>query len=77
MEDASLNKDGKIRNFGKHRDVDSEDFNSELSVAVPHGDSEDSLVVFLSDGQLLVGSCEKHPEVTSGHTRGEIKKLRF
>lgn len=67
MEDAGLDEDRKLWDFGERRDVDSKHFDSELPVAVPHGDGEHSLMVFLSNGQLFVGACDKPLEFNSAH----------
>lgn len=68
MEDASLYEDNKLWDFGEGRDVNTKNLHSELPVTVPHGDGEDSLVIFLIDGQLLMGTYEET-------LRGSVKPM--
>lgn len=59
MKDAGLYEDSKVWDFGEGWNVDTQHFHSELPVAVPHGDGENSLVVLLSNGQLLMSGYEE------------------
>ena len=56
MEDAGLNEDNKLWDFGEGWDVNTQHLHSELPVTVPHGDGEHSFMVLLIDGQLLMGT---------------------
>lgn len=59
VEDAGLYEDNQLWGFGQGRDVDPQNLHPELPVTVPHGDGEHPLMVFLVDGQLLVGACRR------------------
>lgn len=59
MKDAGLYEDSKVWDFREGWNVDTQHFHSELPVTVPHGDSEHSLVVLFSDGQLLMSAYDE------------------
>lgn len=59
MENASLYEDNKFWDFRQGWDVDTQHLHSELSVTVPHGDGEHTLMVFLINGQLLMGTLQR------------------
>lgn len=56
MENARLNVNSKIWDFGERWDVDTQHLHPELPVAVPHRDGEHTLMALLIDGQLFVGT---------------------
>ncbi len=56
VEDTGLNEDNELWDFGEGRDVNTQHLDPELPVTVPHGDGENSLMVLLIDGQLLMGA---------------------